>query len=312
MNDKNILVVCLTGNEQDAALVAASARLAGQIGGQALALCLSNDTANMCIQAGAGSCAVLPYIGADDLVLAKALAGYCKKHAFCAVLCNATVRGRAVMPMAAVLLQTGLTADCTSLELAGDGTLTQIRPAFGSNVLARIVCSSRPQMATVRPGIYPPASLKTACTSAAQHKRLGLLWNDQVTQLAHNAQETQNALATAQIVVAAGMGVGGKPEFKRLASLAKQINAGFGATRAAVNAGYVPYRCQIGQTGVVVRPKLYIAVGISGAVQHLVGMSGAQTVFAINSDAKAPIFDYADYGVVGDWKNVFNQVKALL
>lgn len=308
MND--VLALCLDGGGQDMALVAEAARLAALAGGRAAALVSDEAAVPGASAAGATRAALLPHMGADDLALAKALARYCANNDFLAVLCCATVRGRAVMPMAAALLNTGLTADCTALEMAPDGTLTQVRPAFGSNVLARITCAARPQMATVRPGICPPAPGGAARDIPCE--RLAPPAPGRVALLDAAARGAGCALAAADIVVAGGMGVGGKEGFARLAKLAGRIGAGLAATRAVVNAGWAPYCCQVGQTGVVVRPKLYIAVGISGAVQHLAGMSGADTVFALNSDAKAPIFDYADYGAVGDWQALWRRVEELL
>ena len=115
-------------------------------------------------------------------------------------------------------------------------------------------------------------------------------------------------LSQARIIVAGGLGVGSKKGFEKLERLAQKLGGALGASRSAVDAGFAPYRCQVGVTGVTVSPKIYIAVGISGAVQHLSGMSGAQTVIAINADPQAPIFDYADYGIVGNWETVIDQI----
>lgn len=139
-------------------------------------------------------------------------------------------------------------------------------------------------------------------------EKLQINLQQRVRCLAYHRSEKQNTLADARIIVAGGAGVGSREGFTLLERLAVCLNGCVGATRSAVNLGYAPYSLQIGQTGQVVRPKWYLAVGISGAVQHLAGMSGAETVIAINNDRNAPIFDYADYGMVGDWRSVTEQL----
>lgn len=221
----------------------------------------------------------------------------------------ATVRGRFLSAWSAARLGTGLTADCTDLRLTEDGLLQQIRPAYGGNLTAYIVCSkARPQMASVRPGAFPlePKTVVTAktavvafCTTPTQE----LLQKMDLVPLERGA-----SLQAAEVIVAGGKGIGGKKGFDKLFELAELLGGAVGATRSAVDAGWVSYDHQIGQTGVIVRPKLYIGFAISGLVQHIVGMNSAQTIVAINKDRSAPIFRYANFGVVEDWETTIDSL----
>lgn len=225
------------------------------------------------------------------------------------ILAPATVAMRNIMPMLAWHLNGGLTADCTGLEVDGD-ELIQIRPAFGNSLMATIRATSPVQMATVRPGTFPPR--KHPVSSATVIPETYCPGEERVRITETTAFGEGKPLSQAEIVIAGGLGIGSKAGFQKLEALAERLHAGVGASRAAVDAGFAPYRCQIGMTGVTVCPKLYVAVGISGAVQHLAGMSGAEKVIAINSDPKAPIFDYADYGIVGDWETAIDQLMDIL
>jgi electron transfer flavoprotein alpha subunit len=221
------------------------------------------------------------------------------------ILAPATVRMRNILPMLAYALGGGLTADCTALDLQDD-ILLQTRPAFGNSLMATIRATGEMQLATVRPGTFRPAE-----APCPQPEITPEYYTPAATQLRQIATElfTQGKpLSQAEIIVAGGLGVGSKEGFQKLQQLAERLGAGLGASRCAVDAGFAPYRCQVGITGVTVGPKIYIAVGISGAVQHLSGMSGSDTVIAINTDPKAPIFDYADYGIVGDWETVIQKI----
>lgn len=221
------------------------------------------------------------------------------------ILAPADVRMRVIMPMLAGFLKAGLTADCTELTLDEKGELLQIRPAMGNNLLAFIKSLSEMKMATVRPGIYHPVEKrKRPCSIGEFSPEL----KGRVRLLSFLPEEETSPLSQARIVLAGGMGIGSRENFEILASVAKKTGAALGASRMAVNAGFAPYACQVGQTGVTVHPDLYIAVGISGAVQHLAGMSGSVKVVAINNDSRASIFDYADYGIVADWKEVLKDL----
>lgn len=239
---------------------------------------------------------------ADDGAIAKALILQAQKAKV--ILAPATIRLRTVMPMLAWHLQAGLTADCTHLDVSPEGKLLQTRPAFGNSLMATIETVSHIQMATVRPGTFPVSEgadeIPVGILQEKPAQRVKLL---EFVPLADNV-----SLGDAKIIVAGGAGVGSSAGFAKLADFARRIGGVVGASRNAVDAGYAPYSAQVGMTGVTVSPKLYIAVGISGAVQHLAGMSGSTTVIAINSDPKAPIFQYADYGIVGDWESIIDQL----
>ena len=220
------------------------------------------------------------------------------------ILAPAPVQMRNIMPMLAWHLDAGLTADCTALGLDRE-RLIQTRPAFGNSLMADIRSLSEIQMATVRPGTFRPEMRKVndpvVETMVYEPSR-------QVKLCSFEPFSDGKPLSQAEIIVAGGMGVGSREGFQKLEALAKKLGAGLGASRTAVDAGFAPYRCQVGMTGVTVCPRLYLAVGISGAVQHLAGMSGSGKIVAINMDPKAPIFDYADYGIVGDWEPIVDKL----
>lgn len=218
------------------------------------------------------------------------------------VLAPATVRMRNIMPMLAWHLKAGLTADCTGLEMEGEA-LIQTRPAFGNSLMADIRSLSTIQMATVRPGTFRPEETPGEAYSVAH-----ICYDapETITLQSFAGTSEGKPLTQAEIIVAGGMGIGSREGFQKLELLAKKLGGALAASRTAVDAGFAPYRCQVGMTGVTVCPKLYIAVGISGAVQHLAGMSASGRIIAINTDPKAPIFDYADFGIVGDWEAVID------
>lgn len=224
------------------------------------------------------------------------------------VLAGATGRGRSLMPRVAVLCRTGLTADCTGLEIDPEtGDLLQTRPAFGGNVMATIVTRRhRPQMATVRPKVMTPPERKgTARPRVRRWAVPSELTASRTQVLARQAGDQGPVnIAEADVLVAGGRGLGGPEGFEPLGELAELLGGEMAASRAAVDAGWVPYERQVGQTGKTVQPRLYVAVGISGAVQHRAGMQSAETIVAINSDPDAPIFQFADYGIVGDLREV--------
>jgi len=218
------------------------------------------------------------------------------------VLAGATSVGRAFIPRVAVRVQTGLTADCTSLAIDPEKRmLLQTRPAFGGNILATIICPDhRPQMATVRhkvmkkiepqPGRKGEIITETPKTTPARTR---------IVEVIHEMGNKVN-LAEADIIVSGGRGLGGPDKFAVIEDLADALGAAVGASRAAVDAEWIPAYHQVGQTGKTVCPKLYIACGISGAIQHMAGMNSSDFIVAINKDADAPIFDIADIGIVGD------------
>ena len=227
------------------------------------------------------------------------------------VLTGATAIGRSLIPRVAVLLKTGLTADCTGLEIDEDGGLIQIRPAFGGNIMAKILTPGhRPQMATVRHKVMKEADIDTSRKGEIiriEKKNGDTYTRTKVLEFVEEVEKTVN-LAEADIIVSGGRGLGVPENFKIIEDLALAIGGAVGASRAAVDAGWIPYSHQVGQTGKTVQPKLYIACGISGQIQHLVGMQSSDTIVAINKDPDAPIFEVATYGIVGD---LFQVVPAL-
>ncbi len=220
------------------------------------------------------------------------------------LLAGATAIGRSVIPQVATALGAGLTADCTDLAIrAEDGVLLQTRPAFGGNIMATIECPrSRPQMATVRPNVMAPAEADASRTGEIITVELSQeLLSSQVEVLETVlCEEEQGNIRESEVLVSGGRGMENEKGFELLRELAVELNGTVSASRAAVDSGWIGYPCQVGQTGKTVSPKLYIACGISGAVQHTVGMQSAETIIAINRDEKAPIFDLATYGLVGD------------
>lgn len=251
--------------------------------------------------------------GCDEYLCAAILTAFCRTEKPEILLFPATVYSRMAAPMVAADLQAGLVADCTGLEWADDG-FVQIRPAFGSSCLASIRTKGTPQIATVRRGAVGdiPSGEGTAIPTPVILPEPDCIARKRPILTTSTARKAQQTLYNAEIIVSGGYGVGSAEGFRLLEALADKLHAGLGASRAAVNAGFAPYRCQVGLTGQIVRPKLYLAFGISGAVQHLVGMEAAETVIAVNSDKQAPIFSYADYGFVADWETTVKRLLAHL
>lgn len=232
------------------------------------------------------------------------------------VLAGATAIGCSVVPYVATLLGTGLTADCTGLSIREeDGLLLQTRPAFGGNIMATIECpNTRPQMATVRPKVMTPAEPDPS----RKGEVLQIVPAEDEVQSATTVLESvqgagdQVNIQEVEALVAGGRGLGSEKGFALLRELADELNASVAASRAAVDAGWIPYPHQVGQTGKTVCPKLYVACGISGAVQHTVGMQSSKVVVAINRDPEAPIFNVASYGLVGDLYEIIPELTRQL
>jgi electron transfer flavoprotein alpha subunit len=244
---------------------------------------------------------------------ADALSAVITQHKPSIVLFGATTTGRDLAPRIAARLRTGLTADCTGLEIEEKtGHLLQVRPAFGGNIMATIKCANhRPQMATVRPKVMkkPIPDFTRRGDVIRMDGRIDLQnLRTRILQIIETTDQMVN-LEEAEVVVSGGRGLEKAENFLLLEELAKALGGGVGASRAAVDAGWKPHPFQVGQTGKTVCPKLYIACGISGAVQHLVGMQTSDIVVAINKDPEAPIFKVADFGIVGD---LFQVVPALI
>lgn len=219
------------------------------------------------------------------------------------VLAGATPIGRSFVPRVAARLRTGLTADCTSLAIDKEtGNLLQVRPAFGGNIMATILCPNhRPQIATVRPRVMKRNEYRDDRTGRIINVEAGgLASRTKVTETVKEVSEVAVNLQEADVIVSGGRGLGNKKGFELLSELAELLEGALGASRAAVDEGWIPYSHQVGQTGKTVCPRLYLACGISGAVQHLVGMQSSDIIVAINKNPEAPIFSVATYGVVGD------------
>ena len=331
----NVLVYCELSEKNTIAdisleLCTKGRQLATRLGGRLQAAVLGSD-----VRAAAES--LYPY-GVDEVFLAddKRLSPYrtlphfdvlsklIKAQRPDIVLFGASSVGRDLAPRIASFLRCGLTADCTQLEIGAhedvktgktyENVLYQIRPAFGGNIIATIVCpETRPQMATVREGvmkkeIFDPAHKGTIIPVAVE---ASLSAADQAVQiLSREIEEQKIDIKGAQIIVAGGYGMGSRENFQLLHQFARLIGASVGATRAAVDAGFCEGERQIGQTGVTVRPKLYIACGISGAVQHRAGMEQSAKIISINTDPDAPINAIADYTIIGDVMTVIPQFMA--
>jgi len=239
----------------------------------------------------------------DDCAQGNRIAEAIKKIAPDSALFPATVRGRFLSGWVAAELETGLTADCTELMITEDGLLKQVRPAFGGNLTAEILCKEkRPQMASVRPGVFT-VNADQAPEKPLEKSLLSLSpVLERMEKIAFQPVENDVSLQSAKVVIAGGKAIGSKKGFEKLFELAHLLGGAVGATRSAVDAGYIPYAHQIGQTGVTIHPELYIGFGISGLVQHTVGMNSADVVVAVNTDRNAPIFSCADYGIIADWE----------
>ncbi len=227
------------------------------------------------------------------------------KYGPTSVLIGATPNGRDMGPRLSCRLKTGLTADCTSLDIDADtGKVMWTRPAFGGNIMATILCrNTYPEMGTVRPGVFKKAEPgeERAELIAEDYRVAPEEIRTELLEMIRDAAEEIVDLENAEIIVSGGRGVGGPEGFAtHIKPLADALGATVGASRAAVDSGWISHSHQVGQTGKTVAPKLYIACGISGAIQHRAGMSGADCIVAINKDPDAPIFEIAHYGIVGD------------
>lgn len=217
------------------------------------------------------------------------------------VLIGATSKGRSLAPHISSTLKTGLTADCTCLDIdVQSKILVQTRPAFGGNLMAEIICpNNRPQMATVRPKVFKPIepdyNRKEIITKIHKNPVEGFV---KLIRNIDNAEELN--LSDAEIIVSVGRGIGSEKSIQLAKELADALGGTVGSSRPVVDMGWMPYSQQVGQTGKTVAPKVYIACGISGAIQHLAGLADIETIIAINQDPDAPIFKIANYGIVGD------------
>ncbi len=224
---------------------------------------------------------------------------------------GASAVGRALLPRIAATIKTGLTADCTELDIdTSTGNLLQTRPAFGGNIMATILTPEhRPQIATIRPRVMPvPMENKREGEIKKFDFDITAYRLSKIIKEAIVLSDEEVNLHEAEVIVSAGRGVGSKENLKLIYDFAKKLGAAVGASRAVVDAGWISYPHQVGQTGTTVAPKVYIACGISGAIQHQVGMRSSDIIIAINSDPEAPIFDIATYGFVGDLHKIIPEL----
>jgi electron transfer flavoprotein alpha subunit len=299
-------------------LLSKGQELAQTLGSQVCALLLGWQVAGLAeglFQAGADRVILAEHAELElyrTLPYSRVLAEQAQLHTPYIFLIGATPVGRDLAPRVASALKTGLTADCTDLQI-GDFTirkenrlvkdlLYQIRPAFGGNLIATIVNpNTRPQMATVRPGVMRRAASDLGHSGVIETVEVHLEPDDlRLKVLSREVRQATVHLAEAPVVVAGGGGVKSKDEFQLIEELAHLLGGEVGASRAAVDAGLVTRDHQVGQTGTTVRPRLYIAAGISGAIQHRAGMDQSNKIIAINTDPEAPIFKVAHYKIVGD------------
>lgn len=288
-------------------------------------------SAVLCGENVEGLCADLFAYGADKVYLAEApelknytTDGYAKvideaikMYKPEIVMYGATHIGRDLGPALAVKSGTGLTADCTQLELpAEDRQFRMTRPAFGGNLMATIMCPHhRPQMSTVRPGVMKKLeNPQTGKQGEIVKLNVSFAEGDIRTKVLEIVKTAKDAvsLTDAKVIVAGGMGVGSAEGFKLLEELAEKLGGIVAASRAAVDAGWIDKSRQVGQTGTTVKPQIYIACGISGAIQHIAGMQDSDYIIAINNNEAAPIFEVADYGMVGDLHKVIPELIAAL
>ena len=299
-------------------------KIADKLGVKLTALLLGNNIENLV--------ETLAKHGADEVLVAddKNLEHY-TTEAYTKVICDlaserkpgilfigATFIGRDLGPRVAARLETGLTADCTSLDVeVADGNLLATRPAFGGNLMATIACPDhRPQMATVRPGVFD--RVETDGSNCKVEKvEVKLSDSDIRTKVLETVKSVKDIvdISEAKIIVAGGRGIGSKENFVLVEDLAKVLGGAVAGSRAAVEKGWLDNAYQVGQTGKTVKPSIYIACGISGAIQHVAGMQDSDMIIAINKDESAPIMQIADYAIVGDVKKalpeLINQFKEM-
>lgn len=238
----------------------------------------------------------------NDRIYGELITNLVKEHKPEIVLVGATSKGRSLAPYISSSLKTGLTADCTGLSIDDEGLLVQTRPAFGGNLMAEIVCPhNRPQMATVRPKVFKPLE--------PDYEKRGIITRIQkepiegLVKLIRNIDNAEGqSLTDAEIIVSVGRGIGSAANIRLAGELADALGGVLASSRPLVDMGWMPYSRQVGQTGKTVAPRIYIACGISGAIQHLAGLADIDTIIAINQDPEAPIFKVANYGIVADVK----------
>lgn len=291
-------------------LLGKARELADSLGQDVVALLLGEkikDKAEVLIRHGADKVIVVEDPMLKEYVTepyAKAISEIVKKYDPEILIYGASSIGRDLAPRIAARIHTGLTADCTGLEIDAESkNLLMTRPAFGGNLMATILCEDfRPQMATVRPGVMQSLESDSSRKGEVIEEKIEFTDSDMNIEIKEISkhESTKKDITEANILVSGGRGIGGPEGFGPLQELADVLEAEISSSRAAVDAGWITKDRQVGQTGKTVRPELYFAMGISGAIQHLAGMEDSDLIVAINKDETAPIFEVADIGVVGD------------
>ncbi|GAC1469905.1 MAG: electron transfer flavoprotein subunit alpha [Desulfuromonadaceae bacterium] len=300
-------------------LLGIGAGLAGSLGVELCALVIGENVEHLCSEAiayGAAKAYLLDAPVYKHYRTEAYVEGCCHlidKYKPEVILMGATGMGRDLAGAIATRVGTGLTADCTGLSIDDKRNLMQTRPAFGGNIMATIMCDKfRPQMSTVRPNVMPMPELKEGAAGTIIRDPFTVPEESVLTKVIEIIRDSHSKgvvdITGAEFIVSGGRGMMGPENFAMLHELADELGGVVGASRSAVDAGWMPGDRQVGQTGKTVRPKIYIACGISGAIQHLVGMQDSDMVIAINRDSSAPIFEVATYGIVGD---LFQVVPAI-
>lgn len=303
------------GNIQGVAieLLGKARNLADSLGENVYAMLLGKnieDKAQNLIAYGADKVIVASYDELEEYTTeayTQAISQIAKEYKPSIILFGATTIGRDLGPRLSARLSTGLTADCTRLEISEEKEFLMTRPAFGGNLMATIICPEhRPQMSTVRPGVMKAMEKDDSRKGGIEKIEINFNKDKFKVRIKETVKEKSNMIdiAEAKILVSGGRGVGNKEGFIALNNLAEVLNAEVSASRAVVDAGIVDHDRQVGQTGKTVRPNLYIACGISGAIQHMAGMEESDYIVAINKDRYAPIMQSADLGIVGDVKKI--------
>ena len=295
-------------------LIGKARELADDLGQEVYAILLGENVkakADVLIHHGADKVIVVDHPLLKEYVTepyAKSIYAIVQKYDPEIVLFGATSIGRDLAPRLAARIHTGLTADCTGLAIDEETRLLRMtRPAFGGNLMATIVCQDyRPQMATVRPGVMTPMENDNDRKGEVIMEDVGLTDADMNVKIIEVAKEEKKKLdiTEARVLVSGGRGLGGPEGFDLLAELAEAMDGEISSSRASVDAGWIEKARQVGQTGKTVRPDIYFALGISGAIQHLAGMEESGLIIAVNKSDSAPIFDVADLGIVGDLNKV--------
>ena len=295
-------------------------RLADKQGGRLVAVVIGFQADNAVREAGAQGADQILVVDGEEYAhyttdaYVNAMEHLIRKYGPTTLLIGATSYGRDMGPRLSARLKSGLTADCPALDIEEDtGNMAWTRPAFGGNLMATIICpDGRPQIGTCRPGVFkkqPSTESHAEIVREDYHVPVEQI-RTRLLEIIHDTAEAVVDLEGAEIIVSGGRGVGGPEGFGVVKDLADALGGVMGASRAAVDSGWIPYAHQVGQTGKTVAPKLYIACGISGAIQHLAGMSGSERIVAINKDPNAPIFEVAHYGIVGNLHEVLPLLTA--